>query len=193
MTIKGKITNLGLGPMADILIAEGCNKTELHRALNEELEKRGKKPITYECASQYFNKWFAERDRKAMVLATLTEIPTGTPEWGYDIARSIIKQGQYNDELAKAMTAAIDVENGLINTMKFYSAIVLAGLAKVLQHPENVSVADAMKAAALLGEIKQGGSKTVLQQAIQINQGGVSAMNELLREAATIEAEFEVQ
>lgn len=170
MKKRSKILTLGLGELIDELIGElGFNKTQIHKRINEELSNRGQKPITWNTVSVYLDHWMEERETNVQKVMNL--VPVDVPQdakWGVQIAESIA--GKYDASIAKSVLAATSLETGMINALQFYSAVVTAGLAKVLDDPSGVSLQDALKAADAIDRIKgKGGAKTILSQAIQIN------------------------
>jgi hypothetical protein len=89
-------------------------------------------------------------------------------KWGIQVAETIAEK--YDVSVAKSVISATSLETGMINALQFYSAVVTAGLAKILDDPSGVSIQDAIKAADAIDRIKgKGGAKTILSQAIQIN------------------------
>lgn len=195
MTIRSKITSLGLAPLVEEIIADqGLNKSNIHRRINQELELRGKPAITYATVSLYIDKWVEERNNEAAALisAYKSDDEIAGPEWSTDIVAAIIKNGDYSVEVAKGLSAAKAINTGLVDTMRFLSTVMMAGLAKVINDPDSVTLQDAIKAAQMYSDLSKGGVKTLLQQAIQVNVGD-SQIQHLIDSADAVEGEFEVQ
>jgi hypothetical protein len=170
MKKRSKILTLGLGNLVDELIGElGLNKTQIHKRINEELESRGKKPITWNTVSVYLDGWMEERESNVQKIMNLSQDQVHKDaKWGIQVAETIAEK--YDVSVAKSVISATSLETGMINALQFYSAVVTAGLAKILDDPSGVSIQDAIKAADAIDRIKgKGGAKTILSQAIQIN------------------------
>lgn len=187
--IRSKIISLGLGQRVDELINElGLNKNQITNRINEELTSRGQKEITYETVSRYLD-WWAEK-REEAVKEKLALIPQQTIDNKAGMAISLAIASRYDEQTQSALMTATAVETGLIKAITFYSAVMAAGLAKVLQDPDSVSVQDALRAADVLDRLQSGGkgfTKTILQNAIQINTGDARAR--MIKEADIIDAE----
>jgi hypothetical protein len=184
MKKRSKILTLGLGGFVDELITEvGFNKTQIHNRINEELANRGKDPITWNTVSSYLDAWAEEREENVRNRMALINVENVKPdaEWGIEISKSIASK--YDDSVARSLIAATSVETGMINAIQFYSAVVAAGLASILQDPSKVSLQDALKASDALERISgKGGAKTILSQAIQINTNAKDISVDLLED-----------
>lgn len=187
--IRSKIVSLGLAPRVDELINEvGFNKNQITNRINEELVLRGQRPITYETVSLYLEKWLEQREEKVrQELAILPDITT-TNEAGIQIVDTI--GSKYDAQIKSTLLAAASVESGLITAINFYATVMAAGMAKILNDPDSVTVQDALKAAEVLDRLQngKGAAKTILQNAIQINTGNNSTTR-ILKEADILDAD----
>lgn len=186
--IRSKILSLGLGARVDELINElGLNKNQITNRLNEELESRGQKGITYETVSRYLDAWVEQRE--ANVKEKLALVPEQTIDNKAGMSVVVTIGSRYDEQTQSALIAATAVETGLIKAVNFYSAVMAAGLAKILQDPDSVSIQDALRAADVLDRLQSGKgfTKTILQNAIQINTGDARAR--MIKEADIIDAE----